>query len=227
MNLKWVFAVCFTIVLFLTLVTAVMYQASGRSQAEHTIEAMMEPVLANPQFHSGLSVLSPEFLAYLEDPDFASAVYEDPEVLRQGIDSIPDDLKTTLNIISIPMTFLGSQAHSDYRGVLMVLTVISLVLGLLVTVFSRRLGRLVSPGICTALAAWVPLAAVLALRSSLAGWLSSSPGGGEQDVVAAAMRSLAEGILNQAVSLFGIFSFLSLLLLISAGMGALALGLRE
>ncbi len=225
--LKWAFSIGFTIVLFLSLVMAVMYQASGRSQAEHTIEAMMAPVLASPQFRSDLSVFTPGLLAYLEAPAFASAVYEDPEVLRQGIDGTPDNLRTTLYIISMPMTFLDSQAHSDYGEILMVLVVISLGLGLLAAAFSRRLGRLVSPGICMALAAWIPLVTVLALRSGLAGRLSSGAGGGEEDVVAAATRYLAESILNQAVSLFGIFSFLSLLLLISAGMGALALGLRE
>jgi len=233
-DLKWVFAIPFTIMLVMTLVVLTMFQATGKSNAESTISASMQPLLSDPQFRAELSQMDPEVLLWLESPAFASAVYEDPDEFKNRIDSLPESpggegegLVGVLSFLSGPISLFSSPVHTGFVGVLIGFSILSLIFGSLTVTFSRRLGRLVTPGICLALASWLTLPVVYGLREAVSSSISSDSDGPEEQILTDSLAAMAEGVLDQAVSVYGLFAFISILLLIGAGIAALVMRLRD
>ncbi len=91
-DLKWVFGISFTISLAAFLLVLAFFQFTSGGEAQRTINAMNQPVLAQPQLMRDLSLAAPDLSSFLTSPDFAAQVYNNPSLLKQKIDAIPDSL---------------------------------------------------------------------------------------------------------------------------------------
>lgn len=233
-DLKWVFAIPFTLFLVLTLFSALMFAASGRSKAQNTYADMLQPGLADPDFRADLALVSPEMLAFLETPEFSGLVYDDPAIFQDSVMALPDDpeggagsTKELLVVMSRLVAVIAGPAHSSYSGMLLAFSLVSLFLGVLVVVFSRRLGRLVSPAVCLALASLPLFILVLLLRSGVDRLVASNQEKAGGKLAADSLKPFTDNILGQAVTLPGFVVFLALVMLSGAGVWKLLLKARE
>lgn len=232
---KWIIAIAFTLVMLVFLMSLTAYQATGRSASIVTIDALKEPVLVYAERYDDLLASYPEFYEYFQDPGFAADAYDDPESLRSRIDAIPDagdssveDLKTSIENVSMLVTFFSSGVHSILGVVVLVLGVVLVALGIPLVMLSRRAGRLAAPAICLAVASWVPLV-IVATGAGSSGWIAratAAQSSEEAEVVNIVMAKFVDILMERALSIFGLTSFLALMLLLGAGAVYVILGLR-
>ena len=203
-DLKWVFAIIFTLFLILALAVFTVFEVTGGQRAESIIAAMDAPLVAQPQFRTDLSVGAPKLYGFLASSGFASAVYHDPGQLQRLIDTIPDDInqpnvspaearalaargvsgqsvggsgeayRSLLGIYSAPMRFLSSGTHAAAGKILAALLVLLLATGIPMLIFSRRLGKVVAAGACLAVAGWLPYLLMSLIRRGMDGWVAGS-----------------------------------------------------
>ena len=237
------------------------FQFTSSGDAERTISAMNQPVLAQPRLMRDLSLASPELSGFLTSPDFAAQVYNNPSLLQQKIDAIPDSLepsqnaaaaeagsgvsqatatasgasgtggsqgsgiKAALSIYSLPVAATSGGVHRVLRVFLFLLLGALVLFGAPFICFSRGLGRLVSAGVSFAAASWLPLLWFMAWNRGLSGWISQAPvaGGDQRQLISDAMRPWVGNFLGEALTIYRLASFLALVLLVTAGVAALAL----
>lgn len=233
-DLKWVCAIPFTLILLIALLVAVMFTVSGRTRAEETYADMVQPILSDPQSRADLSRVSPEMLVFLEGPDFTAMVFDDPEVFRRGVESLPEaqegesgNVKGLLSVVSRLTQVVSGPSHASYGRALLILILSSLVPGTLLVVLSRRLGRLVSPAVCLMVAGFPLLMFALAMPTAVSALGISSREEPAEKLAADSLEPLVDSILGRAVSLSGLICLLSLLLLLGAGVWKLAIRYRD
>lgn len=230
---KWISGIVFTLVLILFLTVLTIFQANSPSHSPATINALIVPLLSDPELAAGIYEVDPELLDYLESPSFATSVYEDPGAFQQEIDSLPEvssgsyeQLNATLDTISVAAVLLGQPVHAGFGMALAVLGFLLVASGAVLVLMSRRLGRLANPGICVAVASWLPLLAIAITRSRLQDYILHDIGTSTQTTLRTTIKLLAESLLDRGVGVFGWASFLAVLLLIGAGAGLLAVRMR-
>lgn len=260
-DLKWVFGIPFTISLAAFLLVLTFFQFTSDGEAQRTINAMNQPVLAQPQLMRDLSLAAPDLSSFLTSPDFAAQAYNNPSLLKQKIDAIPDSLgssqtaaagagggesqtaagagigvsrtgdsqgsgiKAALGVYSLPVAATSGGVHRVLRVFLFLLLGALVLFGAPFICFSRGLGRLVSAGVSFAVASWVPLFWFMAWNRGLSGWISQAPAasGDQRQLLSDAMRPWVGNFLGEALSVYRLASFLALVLLVAAGVAALAL----
>lgn len=84
-DLKWVFGIPFSLILFSTLVVFSLFQVSGRDNATGALAAMNREVLAEPGRLEELNQGAPQLVTLLQDPQFSAKIYEDPAVLDEAL----------------------------------------------------------------------------------------------------------------------------------------------
>lgn len=246
-NLKWVFGLPFTFWLGLFLVALSLFLATGQENATTTISAMQEQILAEPQLTGDLPRTAPDFHALLASPEFATTVYENPEIFQEKIDAIPDyppgteasqageaadgrgspgaGLRQMLNFYSAPVKLLNNNVHATSGAIMTVMIALLLVTGIPYLLLSRRLGRLVSLGTSTAIASW-PLFGLLTLMDvRIMAWLTESrqATGEEQgkSIAADVLQPFVEGVLGTALSTYRFFALVAGLSFAAAAGGCL------
>lgn len=232
-DFKWMTGVLFSLVFASLLVSSALFQASGRVNGEEAIAAMGRPLQANSDLKSSLYADAPDLLALLEDPDFATIVYDDPERLSAAIDSLSDQsplsgddsdaLKEQLRLFGSLASIPARGTHDSVWPVLAVQAVLLLLLAAAVAFFSRGLGRVVSIGICLAVVSW-PLLGLLKITDP-GGLLAAGEGTGvtgEAVGPADVARPLIEDLHAGAVTVTSLFAFLALLLLVAAAIATAA-----
>lgn len=225
---KWVSGIFFTLTLIFFLTSLTLFQTNSPAQAKNTISELTIPLLSDSELAAGIAEIDPDLLAYLESPEFANSVYEDPASFRQMIDELPqipgapgEELNATLYTVSLAATLLGKPLH-DWIGLeLALLGALVLAAGAALVLLCRGLGRLSGPGACIAIASWLPLVAAVVVRSRLKSIILPEADAGMQATLKQTIKLLAESLLNRGVSLFGWASLLALVLLLAAAGGYL------
>ncbi len=265
-DLKWLFGIPFTVILALTVAVLAMFMATASDNAQQTIAAANEPILAEQQFMGDTTTVAPGMTNFLQSPDFAQTVYENPSALDAEIDAIPngpvlppspDDgtiangsvspdgstfgtgpmgqsegpaqgTKTMLKFYTIPLKFFSGGVHQALGGILAVLTVLLAALGIPYIIFSRRFGKMISPGISLAIASWGPFLLLVFTRGAFNNWLPDSGGlvAGQEQLLRQVMKPLASGILDPVYSVYLAAVILSVVLLAAAGIARLATRIR-
>lgn len=247
-DLKWVFGLPFTLWLALFLTALSLFLVTGRDNATGTIAAMQQQILAEPQLIGDLPVKAPDLYAFLASPGFADAVYENPGLMQEKIDAIPDyppgpqvspeaqdeeagagrgspgaGLRQTLGLYSAPVKLLGNNIHATAGAFLTVLLALLLVTGIPYLLLSRRLGRLVSLGTSTAVASLPVLGLLLLFDARVAAWMTESrQATGEEEgkrMIASVMEPFVEGVLGTALSTYRLFALVAILSFAAAAGG--------
>jgi hypothetical protein len=253
-DLKWVFGVPFTLVLAMALAMLAMFQATGREQAQQTIVKANQSIFDQQQFLQDTRLYAPQLMSFLESPDFARIVYDNPEALEAQVNAIPDDagmppvptgdnplaganvdqngpangIKTMFSVYGIPLKVMSGSVHQALGGMLIVWGILLVLLGAAFIGFSRRLGRMVSPGVSLAIASWLPFLILGVVRAATGRWAEAGSTLTEESdrAVRAVMSPLLYGMIDPALSVYRMGAFLSVLLLVGAGIGALILRSR-
>lgn len=234
-DLKWIFGIPATAVLILTLAALVMFRLSGEEASSTIVEDTRQQVVADARFRRELSRVDPELLELIESDEFTATLYEDPEILSSMIDDIPslaegdplaaqaEYVRSSLEIFSTITGTVGKAQHIQARSALIALVLLLLLFGIPYFIFSRRLGKIVSPAVSLALASWLPLAGLIVLRGNLSGWISGRPGIVEdyqKDFVLGMVDAFASSLVDAAMPVYRFFSLLALILM---GFGLLGL----
>lgn len=247
-DLKWIFGLPFTLWLGLFLAALSLFLATGRENATETIAAMQERILAQPQLTGDLPRTAPDFYAFLASPEFATAVYENPGLMQEKINAIPDyppgeqvrpeaqdeesaagrgspgaGLRQTLGFYSTPVKLLNDGVHTTSGAIITVLLVLLLTTGIPYLLLSRRLGRLVSAGMSTAIVSWPTLGLLALLDTRIAAWLAQSrQASGEEEgkrIIADIMQPFVDGVLGTALSTYRLFALMAVLSFAAAASG--------
>jgi hypothetical protein len=223
--LKWVLGVLLAIVLIATLAAFVASRTTDRSNAEATIHAMHAPLLSLPFIEDELRAYDPAFYEFLSSPEFASQVYDNPDLIQDYVDQIPQTdpelVEQADNIFdgySSMVTVLGSEGHDETGPPLTILVIAVIVLAVPFVLLCRGAGRLVGPGIVLAIASWPFLALALITRSYMNRAIAEAMAEVDtqfKELLTETLEQFAAGLLDVAVSIYGIFSLLALVLLIA------------
>ncbi|RJQ43044.1 MAG: hypothetical protein C4534_08965 [Gaiellales bacterium] len=234
-DLKWIFGIPATIVLILTLAAFTLFRVSGEEAAGTVVEDTRRQIVEDARFRRELSLVDPALLELIDGEEFTAALYEDPEILRSMIDAIPAVqegdpragevayVREALGIFSGLTGVIGKSQHIQARSALIALTLLLTLFGVPYIIFSRRLGRIVSPAVSLALASWLPLLGLFLLRNNLSGWLAGRPGIVEdyqKNLVLGMVDAYAGGLVDAAMP---VYRFCSLAALIMIGFGFLGL----
>ena len=234
-DLKWIFGIPATVILILTLAAFAWLRVSDEEAASQVIANMRLQMLDDARFHRELALVDPQMLKLLASEDLEAAIYEDPEMMQAAIDAIPDSpegdplagqveyVRSSLEIFRTLSGTIGKNEHIQARSALIVLVLMLMLFGVPYVIFSRRLGRIVSPAVSLALASWLPLLGILFFRGSLADWMAERPGIVEEyqtDFVTGMVDTFAGGLADVALPTYRFFSLLALIMM---GFGLLGL----
>jgi hypothetical protein len=227
-DLKWIFGIPATVILILTLAAFVLFRVSDEETATAIIEATRDQVMDSRSFSDELGQLDPEVLSLLESDTFVSLIYEDPAVLDEAIDAIPefeeddprasrfDYVRTTLNIFDTMTEVIDKDMHLRMRSALIILLLLLALFGIPYVIFSRRLGKIVSVAVSLALASWIPFLTLLYLRGNLSDWIAESAGAAEAyqtQVILGMADTFSRELIDNALPAYRFFSLAALILL--------------
>lgn len=253
-DLKWLFGIPCTIVLALTLAVLAMFVATDRGRAEQTVAAANRIVLAQ-EFQGDARLHAPQLYAFLDSPDFAQTVYDNPDTLTAQVNAVPNDasmpqagdggisagsagasgqagqaqgIKTMFGLYGVPLSILNADVHQALGGVLIVLLLVLAALAVPFVIFSHRIGKLVSIGVSLAVASWAPFLFLKLASSRANGWAAGSGVTDDGEMaLRQIMQPLFDGMFSPAMSVYRVGVFLSLALLAGTALGKLAIQLNE
>lgn len=250
-DFKWVFGLPFTLLLALFLVALSLFLATGRDNATGAISAMRDEIVTEPQLRGNLPSAAPGLFAFMEGPDFATAVYEDPGLLEKEIRAVPDyppgmppetqgeetaaapgaGLRQMMNVYSTPAKLLNGGVHKTSGAALTVLLALLLATGIPYLLFSRRLGRLASFGTSMAVASWLPFMLLVLMDARVSQWIMESrQATGEEEakrIMADVIQPLTDNVIGSAMSAYRVFAILAALSFAIGAAGYLGLRIRN
>lgn len=238
LDLKWIFGILCTIVLSLALAALAMFMATEPGRAQQTLASANQAVLAR-EFQGDAKIFAPQLYAFLQNPDFARTVYENPDSLTAQVNAVPGSgdtqsgpaqgLKTLFGLYSAPLRILNDGVHQTAGILLGLLLVAFAALAVPFIIFSHRLGKVVSMAVSLSVASWVPFL----LLSFASGRANSWAGAGNtltddsERALRQIMQPLFDGMFDPALSVYRVGVFLSLSMLAGAALCKLAMRLSE
>ncbi|MHB8858172.1 MAG: hypothetical protein ACYC6Z_01615 [Thermoleophilia bacterium] len=254
LDLKWIFGIPCTIVLSLLLAALALFIATGPGNAQQTVASTNKVVLAQ-EFQGDARLYAPQLYAFLQSPDFARTVYDNPDTLSAQVNAVPDSaglpagmttdpaeanggetqtgpaqgLKTMFGLYAAPLRILNGGTHQTAGILLGLLLVVFAAVAIPFMIFSRRLGKVVGMAVSLSIASWVPFL-LLSLASGRANsWAAAGntmTDNGEK-ALRQVMQPLFGGMFDPALSVYRVGVFLSLSMLAGAALCKLAMRLGE
>ncbi len=265
-DLKWVCGIPFTFFLLLAVAVLAMFQATDREHAEQTIAAANQPLVTRSPFTAEARTAAPQLMAFLDSPDFARTIYDDPGALEAQIDAVPDPagmaqppagadaqtqpsagaevqaqlseagdssqvqgMKSLLRFYAAPLQIMSVNVHETLGAMLTVLIVLLALFGIPYIALSRRVGRMVSPGVSLAIASLGPFALVGFIKGAFDNWVATGgvSAAANEQTIREIIQPLGAGLIEPVFSVYRTAVIVSLLLLVVAGLIKLALKLRS
>ncbi|MCL4472796.1 MAG: hypothetical protein M1539_06050 [Actinobacteria bacterium] len=234
-DLKWIFGIPCTIVLSLLLAALALFIATGPGNAQQTLASANKVVLAQ-EFQGDAKIFAPQLYAFLQSPDFARTVYDNPDALSAQVNAVPETqtgpaqgLKTMFGLYAAPLRILNGGTHQTAGILLGLLLVVFAALAVPFMIFSRRLGKVVGMAVSLSIASWVPFL-LLSLASGRANsWAAAGntmTDNGEK-ALRQVMQPLFGGMFDPALSVYRVGVFLSLSMLAGAALCKLFIRLSE